>query len=164
MLFNQVKVCVQLGHSLTIKLAYKLPATNADKLVPIFRHGPYLVSILPSWSLFRQNSSSNAKYHTCNTSLAVDCNTNRTWRIEPWVSIYIATFLKSQRWSLFDTIIIPKGLYFEITWILSGPFRDHFPAGTRVVGTDPPSHQLYLNLNDFLLTQIYYSLIKNNLW
>ena len=53
-----------------------------------------------------------------------DWSTNKNWRFEPWLSIYLDTFYNLEdgtyligSWSL-------KGLYFEITWV-----------GTRVVST-----------------------------
>ena len=74
--------------------------TSADKLVSIFRQdhliifGPYLVSILPNWSLFWQNSSSNVKFPTCNASLAVEWSTNQNWRFLPRVTIFIVSFIE----------------------------------------------------------------------
>ena len=83
-------------------------------------------------------------------------STNRNWLFEPWTSIYIDTFLKSQRWSLFDLVMVPKrslfwnnlvpiGTIFLYGIKLSTIINIILPRGFKTENTYYPQKESYIH-------------------
>ena len=81
--------------SMLLKFCSASNSPSGTRCTWIFRHSPYLVSILPKWSLYCKIVVWTWNIIPAMPHLKLmpfDWSTNKNWRFEPWLSIYIDTF------------------------------------------------------------------------